>query len=92
MTPLAELPRIDGHTYGQAEDVAALLTSPERTVTAATVRKWAWRSRRPADRLHGQLPGIRLPGQRTGTTWYRIDHAAKILAKLEDDHVRSVEH
>ncbi|TDB81085.1 hypothetical protein E1091_19070, partial [Micromonospora fluostatini] len=47
-------------------------------ITAARVRDWARRSRRPGDRLHGLLPGHHLPGQGRGTTWYRIDQAAQV--------------
>lgn len=88
MTPLAKLPRHNGQPYGQAADIAAMLTSPERPITAAMVRKWAWRSRRPGDVLYGLLPSVRLPGARTGTTWYRLTDAARVAADTEADHVR----
>lgn len=80
---------VDGHEYGQAADIAAALTSPSRTITAARVRDWARRSRNPGDPLYGRLPGVRLPGQRTGTTWYRLIDAARIeVATGRSDVVR----
>ncbi len=85
---LAELPRWNGAAYGQATDLAHLLTSPERPITPAMVRKWAWQSRRPGHRLHGLLPGVHLPGARTGLTWYRLTDAARVAALTEPDHVR----
>lgn len=67
-----------GVEYGTAAQIAAALTSTERPIAAARVRDWARRSRTPGDRLHGKLPGIHLPGARRGTTWYRLDQAAKV--------------
>ncbi|MFG1776627.1 hypothetical protein ACGFIG_09380 [Micromonospora sp. NPDC049048] len=72
------LPRdADGHECGTADMLAARLTTPERTITAARVRDWARRSRNPDDRLHGMLPGRHIPGPRTGNTVYRLIDAAR---------------
>lgn len=76
---LAELPRDDdGQPYGQAADIAGLLTSPDRRLTAARIRDWARRSRCPGDPLYGMLPAVQLPGERTGTTWYRLADVARV--------------
>jgi hypothetical protein len=72
--------RVNGREYGQAADIAARLTTPQRPITAARIRRWAHRSRDPNDKLHGLLPAIHLPGARTGTTWYDLQHAAKVAA------------
>lgn len=72
-----------GHEYGTADQLAARITSPEKPVTAALIRKWAWRSRNPHDRLHGLLPAIRVPGRRTGRTYYRVDDAYRVAAMIE---------
>lgn len=72
------LPRdAQGYECGTADMLAARLTTPTRTITAARVRDWARRSRNPHDRLHGMLPGRHLPGPRTGTTVYRLLDAAR---------------
>lgn len=68
----------DGVEWGQAEQIAALLTRPDRRITAATIRKWAWRSRQPRDRLHGLLPSVPGTGPRTGITYYRLTDAAEV--------------
>lgn len=83
------LRRINGHQYGQADAIAAALTSPERSITASTVRKWAWRSRRAGDKLYGMLPGHHMPGARTGETWYRLIDGAQVEAATSRDQVRS---
>lgn len=70
--------RVNGREYGQAADIAARLTTPDRPITAARVRRWAHRSRTPGDKLYGLLPSIHLPGDRTGTTWYDLQHAARV--------------
>ncbi|MEU7609537.1 hypothetical protein [Micromonospora sp. NPDC049204] len=73
------LPRdLDGHEYGTAGQLAQLLTSPERAITADRIRDWARRSRRPGDRLHGKLPAIHVPGHRTGNSYYRLTDAAQV--------------
>ena len=85
-TAVAGLVWIDGQQYGTAPFIAAHLTSPERTITAGRVRDWARRSRTPADRLYRTLPGLSLPGARTGSTWYRLADAAAVeLATRRDD-------
>lgn len=68
-------PRRDGTQYGTAAQLAHALGSD---ITAGRVRDWARRARKPADRLHGLLPAQRLPGAGRGTTWYRLDHAARV--------------
>ncbi len=68
----------DGHQYGTATQLAALLTSPERPITADRVRDWARRSRNPRDRLHGLLPAVHVPGPRTGNTYYRVVDGATV--------------
>ncbi|MGW1057607.1 hypothetical protein [Micromonospora rubida] len=73
----------DGNQYGTAAQLAALLTSPERTITAGTIRNWAYRSRKPGDRLHGHLPAVHVTGRRTGHTFYRLVDAARLAAKIE---------
>lgn len=76
---MTTLPRdAAGREYGTADQLAALLTTPARCITAATIRKWAWRSRRPGDPLYGKLPAIHIGGERTGTTWYRLRDAAEV--------------
>lgn len=86
--PPRPLPRDqDGYEYGTADQIAQRLTTPARPITAGTIRKWAWRSRQPGDRLHGLLPAIQLPGPRTGTTWYRLLDAARCAAATRPDHV-----
>jgi hypothetical protein len=76
---VTDLPRDpDGYQYGTAAQLAALLTSPERPITAERIRDWARRSRRAGDRLHGMLPAVRVPGARTGSTWYRLADAATV--------------
>lgn len=67
-----------GHQYGTADQLAALLTSPQRPITATRIRDWARRSRTPHDRLHGLLPAIRVPGPRTGRAYYRLADAAAV--------------
>ena len=80
MSHIRGLLRVDGRQYGMAQDIAARLTTAERPITAARIRRWALRSREPNDRLYGLLPGIHLQGQRTGTTWYDLQHAAEVAA------------
>jgi hypothetical protein len=70
--------RVNARDYGQAADIAARLTTKERPITAARIRDWARRSRKEGDPLHGLLPGVHLPGQGTGTTWYDLQHAAHV--------------
>lgn len=83
LTPPA-LPRDrDGYEYGTAAQLAALLTSTERTITAGAIRNWAWRSRRPGDRLNGLLPAVHVTGRRTGNTFYRLLDAARLAAMIE---------
>lgn len=77
-----------GQEWGTAEQIARRLTSPDRTITAATIRKWAWRSRRPGDKLHRLLPGRHVVGARTGETWYRLADAARVEAATARDQVR----
>lgn len=75
--PVVDLPRdAAGNLYGTAQQLADLLTSPERSISADRVRDWIRRSNRPGDRLYGMLPVVRVPGARTGTSWCRLDHAA----------------
>lgn len=84
------LPRDElGREYGTAEELARLLTTKERPITAAKVRNWAWRSRRPGDKLHGKLPRVWAQGARTGTTWYRLEDAAEVAAATRRDVVLS---
>lgn len=78
-----------GQEWGTAEHLAQRLTSPERPITAAIIRKWAWRSRRPGDRLFGKLPGRHIKGARTGETWYRLIDGAQVEAATSRDQVRS---
>lgn len=73
----------DGYEYGTAAQLAGLLASPGKPVTAGMIRKWAWRSRNPADRLHGMLPVVRVAGARTGHSYYRLLHAAQVAALIE---------
>jgi len=73
----------DGYEYATAAQLAALLTSPEKPVTPGMIRKWAWRSRNPADRLHGLLPVVRVTGARTGQSYYRLRNAAQVAAMIE---------
>lgn len=68
----------DGNQYGTAGQLAALLTSPERPITAARIRDWARRSRKPGDKLHGLLPAIHVDGPRTGNSYYRLRDAAHV--------------
>jgi hypothetical protein len=68
----------DSNQYGNAQQLALLLTSPERPISADRVRDWARRSRTRGNRLHGMLPAVRVPGARTGTTWYLVRHAAAV--------------
>lgn len=82
----------DENEWGTAERLAAHLTSPERPITAALIRKWAWRSRRPGDKLYGMLPGRHIPGARTGETWYRLIDGAQVELATSKDPVRSREH
>ncbi|MFG1847791.1 hypothetical protein [Micromonospora carbonacea] len=83
LTPPA-LPRDrDGFEYGTAAQLAALLDSPERRITAGTIRKWAWRSRRPGDRLHGLMPTVHIPGARTGNSYHKLRDAAHVAAMIE---------
>ena len=58
----------DGHEYGTAREIAAALTSVERPITSDHVRDWA--RRRLINRYHR-------PGRARGTTWYRLDQAAR---------------
>ncbi|MGC4891071.1 hypothetical protein [Micromonospora sp. DT227] len=82
----AALPRDQyGNQYGTAGQLAALLTSPERPITADRVRDWARRSRNPRDRLHGMLPALRVPGPRTGTTYYRVVDGATVELATRPD-------
>lgn len=67
--------------YLTAEQLAARLTTDERPITADRIRDWARRSRRPGDRLHGLLPAVHTPGQRTGSSWYRM-RDAELVATL----------
>lgn len=67
----------DGYEIGTADMLANRLTTTERTITATRIRDWARRSRNPTDRLHAMLPGIHVPGPRTGTTVYRLLDAAR---------------
>ncbi len=84
------LPRDDdGNEWGTAADLAAHLASPERPITARAVRKWAWRSRQPGDRLNGMLPGRHIPGARTGETWYRLIDGAQVEAATSPHRLRS---
>ncbi len=77
-----------GREYGTAQQLAARLTTYDRRVTAAMIRKWAYRSRDPKDPLHGQLPGRHDPrGPRTGTTGYYLIDAARVAAITAPDHV-----
>ncbi|MFI2577711.1 hypothetical protein ACH5AJ_36560 [Streptomyces rochei] len=64
----------DGDEYGTAAQIAHRLGID---ITAALVRRWAYRSRRPG-RLSGQLPGHHLAGRGRGTTWYRYADAARV--------------
>lgn len=73
----------DGYEYGTAAQLAGLLDSPDKPVTPGMIRKWAWRSRNPVDRLHGRLPVIRVAGARTGQSYYRLLHAAQVAAMIE---------
>lgn len=83
LTPPA-LPRDQaGHHYGTAAQLAELLTSPERPITAGTIRNWAYRSRQPGHRLHGLLPAVRVAGRRTGNSYYRLTDAAHVAAMIE---------
>ena len=82
------LPRdADGNEYGTAAMLAARLTTDDRKVTAAMIRKWAYRSRNPRDPLHGLLPGRHTPGPRTGITGYYLLDAARCAAITRGDHV-----
>ncbi|MGI5178661.1 hypothetical protein ACQEVZ_20225 [Dactylosporangium sp. CA-152071] len=65
--------------YGTAEQIAARLTTPERTITAERIRDWARRARAAGDRLYGLLPPVRVPGARTGDAWYRVSDARHVL-------------
>ena len=65
--------------YRTAEQLAARLTTDARPISAARIRDWARRSRTPGDRLHGMLPGVHTPGERTGQTWYRLADAQRVL-------------
>lgn len=58
---------ISGTEYGTAAEVAAVLTSTDRTITADVVRGWARR---------GLITRHHRPGRGRGTTWYRVDQAA----------------
>lgn len=80
----------DGHEYGTATQLAALLTSPERAITAERIRDWARRSRRPNDRLHGLLPAVHVPGPRTGATFYRVRDAARVELATRRESVLSL--
>jgi hypothetical protein len=82
------LPRDD---YETAEQLATRLTTPQRPITPDRVYDWARRSRNPNDRLHGLLPTLRTPGERTGNTWYRVRDAihvheltARAAARVDD--------
>ena len=54
---------------GTAAEIAERLTSPERPITPDVVRDWARRGL--IDRYHR-------PGRGRGTTWYRLDQAARV--------------
>lgn len=83
------LPRDDhGREYGTAAMLAQRLSTTARPVTAAMVRKWAYRSRQPGDPLHGLLPGRHAPGPRTGVTGYYFHDAARVAAIIRGDLVR----
>jgi len=70
---------VGGREYGQAAEIAARLTSRERTITAAMIRDWGRRAATPGDRLYGRLTRHHDPnGPRTGTTWYDLDQAASV--------------
>jgi hypothetical protein len=71
---------VQGELWGRPAEVAAELTSPERSITIDTVHDWARRSRRVGDRLYGRLPSVRLPGARTGTAWVRLADAVEVEA------------
>lgn len=82
-TALAPLPLLrdpQGREYGTASMLAARLTRHDRPVTAAMVRKWAYRSRDPRDPLHGKLPSRHTPGPRRGITGYYLADAARVAA------------
>jgi hypothetical protein len=70
----------NGHYYGTAAQTAHALGDD---ITAALVRRWAYRSRQPGDKLHGMLPAHHLPGRGRGTTWYRHAQAAAVCATTE---------
>jgi len=55
--------------YGTAAEIAERLTSADRPITPDTVRDWARRNL--IDRYHR-------PGRGRGTTWYRLDQAARV--------------
>lgn len=71
---------LHGREYGTATEIAARLTSPERRITAETIRDWARRSTRPGDRLHGRLPRYNVAGRGRGTTRYSLHAAAHVEA------------
>ncbi|MFF5228437.1 hypothetical protein [Dactylosporangium sp. NPDC000521] len=68
---------VDEHL--QAEQLAARLTTADRPITADRIWDWARRSRRRGDKLHGLLPAVHTPGQRTGNAWYRVRDAERVL-------------
>jgi hypothetical protein len=70
--------------YGTAEQIAAYLTTEARPITAERIRDWARRARTAGDRLYGLLPPVRVPGARTGNSWYVIrdaEHVATLTAR-----------
>ncbi|MEU7843935.1 hypothetical protein AB0B39_23580 [Micromonospora sp. NPDC049114] len=86
-TILAGIPPLprdrDGFEYGTAAQLAALITSADKAVTAGTIRNWAYLSRQQGHHLYGQLPAIHIPGRRTGQTYYRLLDVAQVAAKIE---------
>ena len=77
--------------YGTAAMLADRLTTEARPIEAARIRDWARRSRTPGDPLHGMLPGVHTPGERTGHTWYRLADAQRAYDATKPQVVRQLD-
>lgn len=71
---------LGGREYGTADQIAAVLTSNARPISAATVRDWGRRAATLGDPLYGLLSRHNVPGQGRGTTLYSLAAAAQVEA------------